>query len=124
MAGESIQLICHVTKGDQPLKISWSIQGEEFDSQPGISTTKIGDSTSLLTIASTMAAHSSNYTCTATNPAGSTSYTATVHINGIALLYFYVGLDIFIITNNGHIISHFTPRDSVNNKYYNSFGIT
>lgn len=116
MAAESIQLICHVTKGDRPLQISWSIQGEEIASHLGISITKIGDTTSLLTIASTTAAHSSNYTCTATNPAGSTSYTAPVHINGIASLYFYVGLDILYLYNTGQIISHFIPRDSVNNK--------
>lgn len=85
MAGESIQLICHVSKGDRPLQISWSVHGEEFSSHLGISTTKIGETTSLLTISSTMEAHSSNYTCSATNPAGSTSYTAQVHINGIAL---------------------------------------
>lgn len=83
MAGESIQLICHVTKGDRPLEITWSFLGKEISSHLGISTTKIGDTTSLLTISSTTAAHSINYTCTATNPAGSTSYTAPVHINGI-----------------------------------------
>lgn len=111
MAGESIQLICHVSKGDRPLQISWSIQGEEIASHLGISTTKIGDTTSLLTIASTTAAHSSNYTCTATNPAGSTSYTAPVHINGIALLYFYVGLDTFITTNMGISSSHILHQE-------------
>lgn len=84
--GESIQLNCHVSKGDRPLKISWNFYGEALSSHMGISTTKLGDRSSVLTIASAMAAHSGNYTCTATNAAGSTSYTATVHINGIGSL--------------------------------------
>lgn len=81
-AGESIQLTCHVSKGDRPFQISWNFHGEELSSHLDVSTTKIGDRTSLLTIASTMAAHNGNYTCIVTNPAGSTSYTATVRING------------------------------------------
>lgn len=48
----------------------------------GIMTNKIGDRTSLLTISSAMAAHSGNYTCTASNVAGTTSYTATINVNG------------------------------------------
>jgi hypothetical protein len=30
-----------------------------------------------------MAAHAGNYTCTAANAAGSTSYVAAIHVNGI-----------------------------------------
>jgi hypothetical protein len=88
--GESVQLNCHVSKGDKPLKISWSFHGEELSSHMGITTTKIGDRTSLLTIASAMAAHSGNYTCTAANAAGSTSYVAAIHVNGTIL---YIWLD-------------------------------
>lgn len=53
----------------------------------GISTTKLGDRSSVLTIANAMAAHSGNYTCVATNAAGSASYTAAVHVNGIGFEY-------------------------------------
>lgn len=81
-SGESIQLNCHVSKGDAPLKISWNFHGEALSSHMGITTTKLGDRSSVLTIGSAMAAHSGNYTCTATNAAGSTSYTAPVHVNG------------------------------------------
>jgi hypothetical protein len=80
--GESVQLNCHVSKGDKPLKITWNFHGEELSSHMGITTTKIGDRTSLLTISSVMAGHSGNYTCTAQNAAGSISYTTTVHVNG------------------------------------------
>lgn len=48
----------------------------------GITTTKIGDRSSILTIVSVMAAHSGNYTCTAQNVAGTVSYTSAVHVNG------------------------------------------
>jgi len=81
--GDSIQLTCHVSKGDKPVQISWNFHGQELSSHLGISTTKIGDRTSFLTIASVMAGHSGNYTCVAQNPAGSVSYTAAVHVNGI-----------------------------------------
>jgi hypothetical protein len=80
--GESVQLNCHVSKGDTPLKITWNFHGEELSSHMGITTTKIGDRTSLLTISSVMAGHSGNFTCTAQNTAGSISHTATVHVNG------------------------------------------
>ncbi|KAG8244654.1 hypothetical protein J6590_017599 [Homalodisca vitripennis] len=80
-SGESVQLNCHVSKGDRPIKISWNFHGEVLSSHMGISTTKLGDRSSVLTISSAMAAHSGNYTCTASNAAGVTTYTATVHVN-------------------------------------------
>lgn len=82
LAGDSVQLNCHVSKGDHPLKITWSFHGEELSSHLGITTTKIGEQSSILTINSAMAVHSGNYTCTAINPAGSVSFTATVNVNG------------------------------------------
>ncbi|XP_014244429.1 Down syndrome cell adhesion molecule-like protein Dscam2 isoform X5 [Cimex lectularius] len=79
--GESAQLNCHVSKGDKPLKITWSFHGEELSSHLGIITTKLGDRSSILTITSAMAAHTGNYTCTATNNAGSTSYTTSILVH-------------------------------------------
>ncbi|BES94142.1 down syndrome cell adhesion molecule [Nesidiocoris tenuis] len=80
--GDSVQLNCHVSKGDKPLTIRWSFHGEELSSHMGIETTKLGDRSSLLTITSAMAAHTGNYTCTAINRAGTTSYTTALHVNG------------------------------------------
>lgn len=82
--GDSVQLNCHVSKGDKPLKITWSFHGKELSSHMGITTTKISDRSSLLTISSVMAAHNGNYTCTATNAAGSASHTTPLHVNGIS----------------------------------------
>lgn len=81
-AGETVQLTCFVPKGDTPLKISWNFHGEELSSHMGMSTSRIGERTSLLTIESLMSAHSGNYTCTAENRAGSTDFTATLTVSG------------------------------------------
>uniref|UniRef100_T1HSN2 Ig-like domain-containing protein n=1 Tax=Rhodnius prolixus TaxID=13249 RepID=T1HSN2_RHOPR len=81
-AGETVQLNCFVAKGELPLKIYWNFHGEELSSHMGMSTTRIGDRTSLLTIESLMAAHSGNYTCTAENSAGSASFTANLLVSG------------------------------------------
>ena len=50
----------------------------------GLTTAKIGDSISVLVIASVTAGHSGNYTCTARNPAGVANHTATLQVNGMA----------------------------------------
>lgn len=91
--GDSVQLSCHVSKGDRPFKISWSFDGDETLKQLGVTTTKMGDRTSFLTIPSVVAAHNGNYSCTASNAAGSTSHTATIRVNGIfffILYYFFI----------------------------------
>ncbi|XP_021929576.1 Down syndrome cell adhesion molecule-like protein Dscam2 isoform X2 [Zootermopsis nevadensis] len=80
-SGDNAQLTCHVSKGDRPLQQSWSFHGRELSSHMGITTTKIGDSISVLVIASVGAGHSGNYTCTARNPAGMANYTATLQVN-------------------------------------------
>lgn len=94
--GESVQLNCHVSKGDKPLKITWSFQGDDLSSHMGIETMKIGDRSSILSIGSAMAAHSGNYTCTATNPAGSASYTTSIFVNGSDNLKNLEGLNNFM----------------------------
>lgn len=84
-SGESIQLSCHVSKGDTPIDISWSFYGQDMSTHLGITTTKVGDKTSLLVISSIMGSHSGNYTCVAKNKAGSAIYTTTLRVKGINL---------------------------------------
>lgn len=82
-AGESVQLTCHVSKGDTPLAITWSFHGKELSSHEGIMTTKIGQRTSLLTIPSATASHSGEYSCHASNQAGPAAHSTTVNVHGI-----------------------------------------
>ncbi|XP_046962728.1 Down syndrome cell adhesion molecule-like protein Dscam2 isoform X40 [Vanessa cardui] len=80
-AGESVQLTCHVSKGDTPLTVSWSFHGKELSSHEGITTMKIGHRTSLLTISSATASHSGEYTCHALNEAGLAVHSTTVNVH-------------------------------------------
>ena len=80
--GEFAQLVCIVSKGDEPLTITWALKGDDVSSEPGLSTTTLGTRTSMLTIQSVGYRHSGLYTCTAKNRAGSTSQTAQLKVNG------------------------------------------
>lgn len=80
--GESVQMTCHASKGDKPMRISWSFEGQELSSHTGIKTVKMAEQTSFLSIASVTGAHSGNYTCIAKNKAGEDRYTATLHVKG------------------------------------------
>lgn len=84
-AGESVQLNCHVSKGDTPIDISWNFHGREMSTHLGITTTKMGDRTSFLSISTVTAGHSGNYTCIAKNRAGFVSYTTSLHVNGTSI---------------------------------------
>jgi hypothetical protein len=80
--GQFAQLICIVGKGDEPLTISWSLQGEIVSSEPSLSTSSMGTRTSLLSIQSVGYRHKGTYTCTASNPAGSAARSVELKVNG------------------------------------------
>ena len=80
--GQFAQVVCIVTEGDEPLSITWSLQGEVVSSEPGLSTTTLGSRTSMLTIQSIGYRHSGTYTCTASNDAGSRSQSVQLKVNG------------------------------------------
>ena len=82
-SGDSVQLACYVAKGDTPLSILWSFQGKDSSTVDGVATTKIGNRTSLLTIASVVAGHGGEYTCTAQNAGGLANHSAVLLVNGI-----------------------------------------
>lgn len=80
--GDFAQVTCSVSRGDQPMKISWSLKGDVVSSEPSLTTTMIGTQTSILIINSVGYRHSGVYTCHASNKAGSVSYSTELRVNG------------------------------------------
>ena len=80
--GQFAQVVCIVTKGDEPLSITWSLHGKVVSSEPGLSTNTLGTRTSMLTIQSIGYRHSGLYTCTASNTAGARSQSVALKVNG------------------------------------------
>uniref|UniRef100_A0A1A9V522 Ig-like domain-containing protein n=1 Tax=Glossina austeni TaxID=7395 RepID=A0A1A9V522_GLOAU len=79
--GDSVQLTCHIAKGDLPLKIRWTHNGLPLFSHLGVLTSKIGDRINLLTIESVKAINSGNYSCVAGNKGGQSTYTTELLVN-------------------------------------------
>ena len=80
--------MCSITKGDIPIKIYWNFQGVDDDSaynltsNDGVVITKPSQKMSVLAIEAVKARHRGNYTCIASNKAGSTQHHAYLSING------------------------------------------
>lgn len=81
--GDSVQLTCHVAKGDLPLKINWMFNGKPLFAHLAIVTTKVGDRLNLLTVPSVTGDNGGKYTCVATNLAGQSNHSTTLYVNGI-----------------------------------------
>ncbi|XP_023287721.1 hemicentin-1-like [Orussus abietinus] len=86
--GEQASAMCNLLKGDFPIEIQWSLNGEEISSRthPDVAITKAGRKTSVLTIDSVAARHAGEYTCVASNLAGTTSRSAILSVNGTFVL--------------------------------------
>ena len=76
------QITCSITRGDEPLKITWHLHGDDLSSEPSITTTMIGTRTSILIINSVGYRHSGLYSCLASNPAGTATYSTELKVNG------------------------------------------
>ena len=74
---------CIVTKGDEPLKISWAFHGHELSEGLGIITSPLGTRGSSLMIPSVGHEHRGNYTCQAVNSAGKREKTVELKVNGM-----------------------------------------
>lgn len=82
-SGDSVQLTCHVSKGDLPLSIKWLHNDRPLYTHVGAMASKIGDRIGLLTIASVKDDNAGIYTCIASNTAGQTNFTTELLVNGI-----------------------------------------
>ena len=74
--------MCAVTRGDRPLSITWSLKGDIISSDPVLTTTMIGQQTSLLIIAAVDYQHSGTYTCRVENPAEIRTHPAELSVDG------------------------------------------
>ncbi|XP_032672562.1 Down syndrome cell adhesion molecule-like protein Dscam2 isoform X15 [Odontomachus brunneus] len=81
-AGDLVSVQCVVTKGDSPLEITWTFDGRPIQSYHGdVIVSDSGKRVRQLTIESVAARHAGEYTCVASNAAGSTSHSATLDVN-------------------------------------------
>lgn len=77
------QVSCIVQSGDLPIFISWSLKGDVISSEPGLTTSQLGQRASILSIDSVGYRHSGTYTCNARNEAGIATSSAELKVNGM-----------------------------------------
>lgn len=73
-----MDLICQISKGDKPIQIKWSFLGLFENQGLRIRTHRISEKSSMLSVPSASAFHTVQYTCTATNAAGSVSHSIDI----------------------------------------------
>lgn len=82
-AGDTVTVICAVTKGDLPVEIVWMFDGKVVSRHRGdVTVSKSGKKSKQLSIEAVTAQHAGEYTCVASNLAGSTSRSAVLEVNG------------------------------------------
>ena len=82
-AGDIASLTCAVTKGDLPMEINWMFQSQSIDeNREDLIISNLGKRGKQLSIEAVKAAHAGEYTCVASNLAGSTSRSAILEVNG------------------------------------------
>lgn len=103
-AGDTVQLTCHVTKGDMPLTIAWYFDGRRIEPHMGVVTSMFGHRTHLLSISNVRQSHIGRYICVATNQAGSAEYSADLHVNGTTIIKHVVKIALFFF-----VFSYYQP---------------
>lgn len=79
--GESSSIQCNVMVGDYPISIDWQLNGMPVDDAL-VSIGKMGKRLSILNIDSVSGYHAGNYTCIASNLAGSVEHSSRLIVNG------------------------------------------
>lgn len=80
---DSSSITCLVLSGDLPIDIDWLFNDYPINSYSGITIGKMGKKGSVLMIESVSGRHAGNYTCKASNSAGSETHSATLVVNGL-----------------------------------------
>ena len=96
--GERRQLLCTVVSGDEPLSMKWSLQGQDLSPGPDLTTTQLGTHTSILMLSSVNYRHTGTYTCFVSNPAGMTSHSAELVVNGNWKIGLMEALEIYLLS--------------------------
>lgn len=82
-AGDLASVQCVVSKGDFPLEITWLLDGNQIgNDRTDVIITGSGKRVKQLTIEAVAARHAGEYTCVASNRAGSSSHSAILDVNG------------------------------------------
>ncbi|XP_028969097.1 Down syndrome cell adhesion molecule-like protein Dscam2 [Galendromus occidentalis] len=81
-AGHRATVTCAIVEGDSPIVISWQKDGRPLIGYKGVQTLPLSDFVSTLIIENVERSHSGNYTCTATNIAAVSNYTAPLVVLG------------------------------------------
>ncbi|KAK3923290.1 Titin [Frankliniella fusca] len=80
-SGDTAAVQCTVVKGDAPIKIEWLFNGEPVvPGRRGTEVTKTGQKISALSVESVQAEHSGEYTCRASNKAGTDTQTVLLNV--------------------------------------------
>lgn len=80
--GMRARLQCVVIDGDLPIRITWTKDGQPISSDIGVTIRDLDDFSSILTISKITPKNNGNYTCMATNAAGTATHTANLFVNG------------------------------------------
>lgn len=97
-AGEMATVQCAVIKGDLPIDIIWSFNdrvidiangafGEHNYDNPDIVISRSSKRASQLTIESVAARHAGEYSCTASNTAGTATHSSVLSVNGMLIQF-------------------------------------
>lgn len=81
--GDTVSVQCTIAGGDTPIKVIWRLNDETIvDTHNNILLDKRGERVHTLFIESVKASHIGNYTCLASNRAGTVKHTSQLLVNG------------------------------------------
>lgn len=82
-SGDSTAINCMVVKGDLPIQIKWTLNGQPVvTGKNELQVARLSSKLSSLTIDSISGRHRGTFKCIASNEAGTTDYSSDLKING------------------------------------------